>query len=48
MNGHTISIDPEDLELSSFNTRGGLRKTHQHFGEQLPKLLDELKEVFSV
>ena len=37
-----ISIEPEDLELSPFNQRGGLGKAHQLFGEQLPKLLDEL------
>jgi len=43
-----ISIEPEDLELSPFNQRGGLGKAHQLFGEQLPKLLDELNEVLSV
>ncbi len=37
-----ISIEPEDLELSPFNQRGGLGKAHQLFGEQLPLLLDEL------
>ncbi len=40
-----ISIEPQDLELSPFNQRGGLGKAHQLFGEQLPKLLDELNEV---
>jgi len=42
-----ISIEPEDLELSPFNQRGGLGKAHQLFGEQLPKLLDELNEVLA-
>jgi type I restriction enzyme R subunit len=38
----SLSIEPEDLDLSPFNQRGGLGKAHQLFGEQLPKLLDEL------
>ena len=42
-----ISIEPEDLELSPFNQRGGLGKAHQLFGEQLPKILDELNEVLA-
>ncbi len=42
-----ISIEPEDLELSPFNQRGGLGKAHQLFGEDLPKLLDELSEVLA-
>ena len=37
-----ISIEPEDLELSPFNQRGGLGKAHQLFGDQLNNLLDEL------
>jgi len=40
-----VSIEPEDLELSPFNQRGGLGKAHQLFGERLPKLLDELNRV---
>ena len=42
-----ISIEPEDLDLSPFNQRGGLGKAHQLFGEQLPKLLDELNEALA-
>ena len=42
-----ISIEPEDLDLTPFNQRGGLGKAHQIFGEQLPKLLDELNEVLA-
>ena len=42
-----ISIEPEDLELSPFNQRGGLGKAHQLFGGQLPSLLDELNEALA-
>ena len=42
-----ISIEPEDLDLTPFNQRGGLGKAHQLFGEQLPKLLDELNAVLT-
>ena len=37
-----ISIEPEDLELSPFNQRGGLGKAHQLFGNDLNRILDEL------
>ncbi|MCX6928227.1 MAG: restriction endonuclease subunit R, partial [Verrucomicrobia bacterium] len=43
----SLSVEPEDLELAPFNQRGGLGKAHQLFGEQLPKLLDELNEVLA-
>jgi len=43
----SLSIEPEDLELSPFNQRGGLGKAHQLFGEQLPKLIDELNAVLA-
>ncbi len=43
----SLSIEPEDLELSPFNQRGGLGKAHQLFGEQLPKLLDELNTALA-
>jgi type I restriction enzyme R subunit len=43
----SLSIEPEDLDLSPFNQRGGLGKAHQLFGEQLPKLLDELNQVLA-
>jgi type I restriction enzyme R subunit len=43
----SLSIEPDDLELSPFNQRGGLGKAHQLFGEQLPKLLDELNVVLA-
>ena len=42
-----ISIEPEDLEPSSFNQQGGLGKAHQLFGSDLPKMLDELDEVLA-
>ena len=40
----SLSIEPDDLELSPFNQRGGLGKAHQLFGEYLPRLLEELNE----
>ena len=43
----SLSIEPDDLELSTFNNRGGLGRAHQLFGDQLPKLLDELNEVLA-
>jgi len=42
-----ISIEPEDLELSPFNQRGGLGKAHQLFGDGLNQLLNELNEVLA-
>ena len=35
------------MDLTPFNQRGGLGKAHQLFGEQLPKLLDELNEALA-
>ena len=32
---------------NKFNQRGGLAKAHQLFGEQRPKLLDELNETLA-
>ena len=43
----SLSIEPEDLDLSPFNQRGGLGKAHQLFGEQLHTLLDELNEALA-
>jgi type I restriction enzyme R subunit len=43
----SLSIEPEDLELSPFHQRGGLGKAHQLFGEHLPKLLDELNRALA-
>ncbi len=34
----SLSIEPDDLELSPFNQRGGLGKAHQLFGEQLAEV----------
>ena len=45
MTATSLGIKPDVLDLSPFNQRGGLGKAHQLFGEQLPKLLDELNEV---
>jgi type I restriction enzyme R subunit len=43
----SLSIEPEDFDYSPFSQRGGLGKVHQLFGEQLPKLLDELNEALA-
>ena len=43
----SLSIEPEDLELSPFNQCGGLGKAHQLFGAELPNLLNELNEVLA-
>ena len=43
----SLSIEPDDLDLSPFHQQGGLGKAHQLFGDQLPKLLDELNAVLS-
>jgi len=43
----SLSIESDDLDLSPFNQRGGLGKAHQLFGEQLPKLLDELNSALA-
>jgi type I restriction enzyme R subunit len=40
--GTSLSIDADDFDYAPFSQRGGLGKAHQLFGEQLPKLLDEL------
>jgi type I restriction enzyme R subunit len=41
----SLSIEPADLDLSPFNQQGGLGKAHQLFGDQLPRLLEELNGV---
>ena len=43
----SLSIEPDDLELSPFNQKGGLGKAHQLFGDQLPVLLEELNTALS-
>lgn len=43
----SLSIEPDDFDYAPFSQRGGLGKAHQLFGEQLPKLLDELNEVLA-
>ena len=43
----SLSIDADDFGYSPFAQRGGLGKAHQLFGENLPKLLDELNEVLA-
>jgi len=43
----SVTIEPDDLELAPFRQRGGLGKAHQLFGNDLPKLLDELSNVLA-
>ena len=43
----SVTIEPDDLELSPFRQRGGLGKAHQLFGERLPTLLDELNQALA-
>ena len=47
MSATSLSIEPDDLELSPFNQRGGLGKAHQLFGDKLAPLLDELNTVLA-
>jgi type I restriction enzyme, R subunit len=43
----SLSIEPEDLDLSPFNQRGGLGRAHQLFGDKLPALLEELNTTLA-
>ena len=44
----SLAIEPDDFGLSPFNQQGGLGKAHQLFGEQLPRLLEELNQALAV
>jgi type I restriction enzyme R subunit len=43
----SLSIVSGDFDYSPFSQQGGLSRAAQLFGEQLPKLLDELNEVLA-
>ncbi len=43
----TLTMDQDDFDYSPFAQRGGLGKANQLFGQQLPKLLEELNEALS-
>lgn len=43
----SLSIEPDDFDYAPFAQQGGLGKAHQLFGDELPKLLDELNEVLA-
>ena len=43
----SLSLETDDFGYSPFTQRGGLGKAHQLFGEQLPKLLNELNEALA-
>jgi hypothetical protein len=47
MNSNSITFLVAPKLGEGGNQRGGLGKAHQLFGEQLPKLLDELNEVLA-
>jgi type I restriction enzyme R subunit len=41
----SLQIEMDDFEYTPFNQSGGLGKVHELFGDDLPRLLDELNEV---
>lgn len=41
----SLSIKLDDFDYAPFSQRGGLGKADQLFGDQLPKLLEELNEA---
>jgi type I restriction enzyme R subunit len=41
----SLQIEMDDFDYTPFNQSGGLGKVYELFGEDLPKLLDELNEV---
>ena len=43
----SLSIEANDFNYAPFSQRGGLGKAHQLFGNELPRLLDELNEVLA-
>ena len=53
----SLRLEPDDFDYAPFSQRGGLgnlssvvlakEEAHQLFGEQLPKLLNELNEVLT-
>jgi len=43
----SLSIETEDFDSVPFNQHGGLGRAYQLFGDQLPKLLEELNEALA-
>ena len=43
----SLSIELDDLDDTPFHQEGGLGKAHQLFGDQLPKLLEELNQALA-
>ena len=41
----SLSVEPNDLELSPFDKKGGLGKFYQLFGEDYDKILNEINKV---
>jgi type I restriction enzyme R subunit len=42
---HSFHVDRSDLEMSPFDSQGGLGKMYQLFGERMEAVLDELNDV---
>jgi type I restriction enzyme R subunit len=40
--GSSLAIGVEDFDYAPFAERGGLGKAHELFGDDLPRLLEEL------
>ena len=43
----SVTIEPDDFDLSPFNQHGGRGRAHQLFGAGLPGLLEELNEALA-
>ena len=43
----SIHIDRDDLEMSPFDGKGGLRKMYKLFGTDTDKILDELNDALA-
>lgn len=42
---NSFHVERDDLEMSPFDSQGGLGKMYQLFGAKMEPLLDELNEV---
>jgi len=40
-----LGIEPDDFEYAPFAQEGGLGKVHQLFGDDLPRVVEELNEA---
>ena len=44
----SFHLDRDDLEMSPFDSQGGLGRMHQLFGSQMDRVIDELNEALAV